>query len=121
MKTNAFEYPETSKDYAQHFFCFSLNYSSLEIIGLFIYDISFKLISNYFIADHFVVSRPLIQSFQLPESIGKAIPKLKDVFNHVAEKNASLSISTPLNATKNEFILQLITKSRKFHQGITKN
>ncbi|VDL60641.1 unnamed protein product [Hymenolepis diminuta] len=101
MKPNQFVYPETSKEYAQHFFCVTLNYSSLETI-----------------ADHLVISRPLIQSFQLPESIAELIPKLKDAFNHKPEKNASLFLSSSLNATESDLVLRLFTKSRKFHQDL---
>ncbi|KAM3182194.1 hypothetical protein ACTXT7_012881 [Hymenolepis weldensis] len=69
-------------------------------------------------ADHLVISRPLIQSFQLPESIGELIPKLKDIFNHKPEKNASLFLSTFLDATQSDLVLRLFTKSRKFHQDL---
>ncbi|VDN99160.1 unnamed protein product [Rodentolepis nana] len=96
MKPNIYVYPNTSKEYAQHFFCVTLNYST----------------------DHLAISRPLIESFRLPKSIEKSIPKLKDIFSHKARKNASLFLSSDLNATRDDIFLRIISKSRKFYQDL---
>ncbi|KAM7540486.1 hypothetical protein Aperf_G00000038843 [Anoplocephala perfoliata] len=101
MKPNEFVYPNTSEEYAQHFFCVTLNYSDLETI-----------------ADHLVISRPLIQNFQLPDSIEKNIPKLGDVFHHRVENNASQSLSTFLTSSGDGISLRQFTKSRKFCQDL---
>nr|CDS28489.1 deoxyribonuclease ii [Hymenolepis microstoma] len=101
MESNMFVYPNSSKEYAQHFLCVTLNYSCLETI-----------------ADHLAISRPLILSFRLPESIEKSIPKLKKIFNHEAERNASLFLSSFLNATKDDVFLRVFSKSRKFNQDL---
>lgn len=38
MKPGEFVYPETSKRYAQHFFCISLDYSALKTIGMLFFN-----------------------------------------------------------------------------------
>ncbi|EUB64692.1 Plancitoxin-1 [Echinococcus granulosus] len=101
MKSGEFVYPETSKNYAQHFFCVSLNYSALKTI-----------------ADHLIISRPLIQSYKLPESVEKSIPLLGDIFHHNGLKNISQTLITSLSGTQSNLTLRQFTKSPKFHHDL---
>ncbi|KAL5111712.1 hypothetical protein TcWFU_003143 [Taenia crassiceps] len=101
MKPGEFVYPETGKRYAQHFFCVSLNYSALKTI-----------------ADHLIISRPLIQGYKLPESVGKSIPLLRDIFHGSGLKNISQSFVTNLSGVRNNLTLRQFTKSHAFHHDL---
>ncbi|VDK35788.1 unnamed protein product [Taenia asiatica] len=115
MKPGEFVYPETSKRYAQHFFCASLDYSALRTIGI---GCTLKMFCFSHLADHLIISRPLIQSYKLPESVERSIPLLRDIFHHSGLKNTSQSLVTSLSGARNNLTLRQFTKSHTFHHDL---
>ena len=96
------------------------NWYAIEIFYIhpFSFSNSWMLFNFWLSADHLMVSRPLILSYALPESVEKSIPRLRDVFNHSCSKNVSQTLTTNLTAVQSDFVLRQFSKSHKYHRGV---
>uniref|UniRef100_A0A0X3NRF7 Deoxyribonuclease-2-alpha n=1 Tax=Schistocephalus solidus TaxID=70667 RepID=A0A0X3NRF7_SCHSO len=103
-KFDAFQFPPTARHYAQHFLCLSLSFDTLGDI-----------------ANQLLIARPLIQSFNLPDSVASRFPALQLVLENKGAHNASTNKSVNLTTLGGELQLLHFSKSNKFGQDLYKN
>ncbi|VDN10544.1 unnamed protein product [Dibothriocephalus latus] len=103
-KPDAFEFPPTARNYAQHFLCLSLPFDALGDI-----------------ANQLLIARPLVQNFNLPDSIASRFPALQLVFQHKGARNASVNQSVNLTTLGGGLRMRHFSKSSKFGKDLYKD
>ncbi|KAL7062416.1 hypothetical protein AAHC03_01156 [Spirometra sp. Aus1] len=104
QKPDEFEFPPTAHHYAQHFLCLSLSFDALNDV-----------------ANQLLIARPLILSFNLPDSIASRFPALQLLLHNKGDHNASTSRSVNLTTHGGELQLLHFSKSNKFGQDLYKS